>query len=129
VRRLLAIATLPLEIAAVAARLADDVATIAAVAREVEPELRGEADRAREGLSEALALVRQNNDLTMQTNALLAAVDAHAIELIEVLADLERDLPALTDSAETISDAAPPVQAAAERVERLAARIPGVRTR
>jgi ABC-type transporter Mla subunit MlaD len=128
-RRLLGIAALPLEIVSSLVTLVHDVNTIADVAREVEPELRGEADRAREGMSEALTLVRQNNELTERTNALLAAVDVHAVQLMKVLVELERDLPALTDSAETISDAAPPVQAAAERVERLASRIPRLRAR
>jgi ABC-type transporter Mla subunit MlaD len=121
------IAMLPLDVARGTARFAHDVAAIAAVAREVEPELRGRAATARESTNEALALVRENNDLTKRTNALLAAVDAGATELLRVLAELQRDMPALTDSAETISDAAPPVQAAAERMERLASRIPGIR--
>lgn len=124
---LLGIVTLPLEIATSAARFARDVGSIAAIAREVEPEIRGEADVARRNMRIALELIRENNELTERTNALLAAVDVHAIELMGVLAALQRDLPALTDSAETISDAAPPVQAAAERVERLADRIPGLR--
>jgi hypothetical protein len=127
VRRLLGIATLPLEIALGIVRFAENVDTIAAVAREVEPELRGEAATARRRLGEALDLVRENNELTRATNATLGAVDAHAVGLLTVLAALQRDMPALTESAEALSDAAPPVQAAAERVERIAEKIPGVR--
>ena len=79
-RRVLGIATLPIEAALGAARFARDVGAIAAVAREVEPELRGEAHTARRGLSEALALVRENNELTRETNATMTRVDEHAVE-------------------------------------------------
>lgn len=52
----------------------------------------------------------------------------HAVELLRVVTALQRDMPSLTDSAETISEAAPPVRATAERVERVGERIPGLRS-
>lgn len=64
---------------------------------------------------EALDLVRENNELTRQTNALLRTVDADAVKLLGVVAALQRDMPALTDSAETLGNAA--------------GRIPGLRGR
>jgi hypothetical protein len=82
-------------------------------------------------------LARVNIEGNRETNRTMRSLDGRMAELIKFTAALEKELPALIASLETIksldesasalSEAAPPVQAAAERVERIAGRIPGLR--
>jgi hypothetical protein len=87
--------------------------------------------------ADMVGLARANIEGNRETNRTMASLDARMAELTRFSVALEKELPGLVASLETIesldesasalSAAAPPVQAAAERVERLAGRIPGIR--